>query len=67
MTRGKIPTHGVQRPRVDAVSLVRRLGTRRADACGGVLMLDPRLEAAGLVRRLGTRRADAFGGVLMFD
>jgi hypothetical protein len=67
MTRSKIPTHGVQRLRLEAVSLVRRLGTRRADAFGGVLMLDPRLGTAALVRRLGTRCADAFGGVLMFD
>lgn len=53
MTRSKIPTHGVQRPRVEAVSLVRRLGTRHADA--------RRAEAAALVRRLCTLRADAVG------
>ena len=40
MTRTKIGTHGVQRPRLEAVSLVRRLRTRRAEAFGGVLMLD---------------------------
>ena len=40
MTRSKIDTHGVQRPRLEAVSLVRRLCTRRGDAFGGVLMLD---------------------------
>jgi hypothetical protein len=40
MTRSKIPTDGVQRPRLEAVSLVRRLGTRRAGAFGLVQMLD---------------------------
>jgi|TARA_Y100000389_G_C17207176_1_gene386634 hypothetical protein len=40
MTRSKIPTHGVQRLRLEAVSLVRRLGTRRADAFGGALVTD---------------------------
>jgi hypothetical protein len=67
MPRSKIRTGGVQTPRLEAVSLVRRLCTRRADEFGGVLILDPRLEAAALVRLLGTRCADAFGGVLMFD
>jgi hypothetical protein len=38
MTRSKIPTHGVRRPRLEAMSQVRRLGTRRADAFGGALV-----------------------------
>ena len=38
MTRSKIRTDGVQTPRVEAVSQVRRLGTRRADAFEGALV-----------------------------
>ena len=34
MTRSKIGTDVVQRPRLEVVSLVRRLGTRRAHAFG---------------------------------
>jgi hypothetical protein len=34
MPRSKIRTDGVQTPRLEAVSLVRRCGTRRAGAFG---------------------------------
>lgn len=56
MTRSKIPTHGVQRPRVEAVSLVRRLGTRRADAGGGVLMFYAPHSACSLARKAAAAR-----------